>query len=36
VIDPRDTRRVLGFCLETCLEGRARKLKPSSYGVHRF
>ncbi|WP_164659615.1 acyl-CoA carboxylase subunit beta [Tropicibacter sp. Alg240-R139] len=36
VIDPRDTRRVLGFCLETCLEGRARKVKPTSYGVHRF
>ncbi|KUJ76258.1 acetyl-CoA carboxylase carboxyltransferase subunit [Ruegeria marisrubri] len=36
VIDPRDTRRVLGFCLETCLEGRARKVKPSSYGVARF
>ncbi|WP_170464753.1 acyl-CoA carboxylase subunit beta [Ruegeria arenilitoris] len=36
VIDPRDTRRVLGFCLETCLEARARKVKPSSYGVHRF
>jgi geranyl-CoA carboxylase beta subunit len=36
VIDPRDTRRVLGFCLETCLEGRARTVKPSSYGVHRF
>ncbi|MCG7521827.1 acyl-CoA carboxylase subunit beta [Ruegeria sp. Ofav3-42] len=36
VIDPRDTRRVLGFCLETCLEGRARSVKPSSYGVHRF
>ncbi|CUH42021.1 acyl-CoA carboxylase subunit beta [Ruegeria atlantica] len=36
VIDPRDTRRVLGFCLETCLEGRSRTVKPSSYGVHRF
>lgn len=36
VIDPRDTRRVLGFCLETCLEGRARTVKPGSYGVHRF
>lgn len=36
VIDPRDTRRVLGFCLETCLEARARKVKPSSYGVARF
>ncbi|MEP4769760.1 MAG: carboxyl transferase domain-containing protein, partial [Roseibium sp.] len=31
VIDPRDTRRVLGFCLETCLEGRARTVKSSSY-----
>ncbi|WP_108859672.1 acyl-CoA carboxylase subunit beta [Ruegeria sp. Alg231-54] len=36
VIDPRDTRRVLGFCLETCLEGRSRTVNPSSYGVHRF
>ncbi|CUH46850.1 acyl-CoA carboxylase subunit beta [Ruegeria atlantica] len=36
VIDPRDTRRVLGFCLEICLEGRARTVKTSSYGVHRF
>ncbi|SLN68002.1 Methylmalonyl-CoA carboxyltransferase 12S subunit [Falsiruegeria litorea R37] len=36
VIDPRDTRRVLGFCLETCIEARVRKVKPTSYGVHRF
>lgn len=36
VIDPRDTRRVLGFCLETCLEARARKVKPGAYGVARF
>lgn len=36
VIDPRDTRRVLGFCLETCLEARRRTLRPSTYGVHRF
>ncbi len=36
VIDPRDTRRVLGFCLETCLEGRARRVRPSGYAVHRF
>ena len=27
VIDPRDTRRVLGFCLETCLESRVRKIE---------
>lgn len=36
VIDPRDTRRVIGFCLETCLEGRARQVRPGSYGVARF
>ena len=36
IIDPRDTRRVLGFCLETCLEARVRKLKPNTYGVARL
>lgn len=36
VIDPRDTRKVLAFCLETCLEGRARTLFPNSYGVARM
>lgn len=36
VIDPRDTRRVLGFCLETAMEGRRRTVRPNSYGVHRF
>jgi geranyl-CoA carboxylase beta subunit len=36
MIDPRDTRRVLGFALETCLESRARDLKPNSFGVARM
>lgn len=36
VIDPRDTRKVLAFCLETCQEGRARTLFPNSYGVARM
>ncbi|MEX0349200.1 MAG: acyl-CoA carboxylase subunit beta [Paracoccaceae bacterium] len=36
VIDPRDTRRVLGFCLTTCLEARARQVRRGSYGVARF
>tara|TARA_R110002095_G_scaffold3238_1_gene10762 strand:- start:134 stop:1756 length:1623 start_codon:yes stop_codon:yes gene_type:complete len=36
VIDPRDTRKVLGFCLTTCLEARARTLTPNSFGVARF
>ena len=35
VIDPRDTRKVLGFCLATCLEARARDLQPNSFGVAR-
>jgi len=36
VIDPRDTRRVLGFALETILEGRGRNLAPNSFGVARM
>jgi len=36
VIDPRDTRRVLGFALETILEGRSRELAPNSFGVARM
>jgi geranyl-CoA carboxylase beta subunit len=36
VIDPRDTRRVLGFVLETILEARHRKLQPNSFGVARM
>ena len=36
IIDPRDTRKVLGFCLETCLEARKRQVKPNSFGISRF
>ncbi len=36
VIDPRDTRRVLAFALETCLEARHRRLQPNSFGVARM
>ena len=36
VIDPRDTRRVLGFCLETCLEAKSRSLQPNAFGVARM
>ena len=36
VIDPRDTRKVLGFALETSLEARARTLNPNSFGVGRM
>ena len=36
VIDPRDTRKVLGFALGTCLEARHRDVRPSSYAVARM
>ncbi len=36
VIDPRDTRKVLGFALETVLEARNRTVKPNSFGVARM
>ncbi|MGI9622639.1 MAG: acyl-CoA carboxylase subunit beta [Acidimicrobiales bacterium] len=35
VIDPRDTRKVLGFCLATCLESRARHPQSNSFAVAR-
>jgi geranyl-CoA carboxylase beta subunit len=35
VIDPRDSRAVLAFCLQTCLEARARSLHPNTFGVAR-
>ena len=36
VIDPRDSRKVLGFCIETIREARARELHPNSFGVARI
>ncbi len=36
IIDPRDTRKILGFALETCWEARKRKLYPNSFGVARI
>lgn len=35
VIDPRDTRKVLGFCLATCREAEARDLQSNTFGVAR-
>ncbi len=35
VIDPRDTRRLLGFVLDTCAEAGRRELRPLSFGVAR-
>ncbi|MEE8523911.1 MAG: carboxyl transferase domain-containing protein [Thermoanaerobaculia bacterium] len=36
VIDPRDSRKVLGFVLATCREAETRELRPSSFGVARM
>ena len=36
VIDPRDTRRVLGFLLDTVWEGRHRTVMPNTFGVGRM
>jgi geranyl-CoA carboxylase beta subunit len=36
IIDPRDTRKVLAYCLRICSEGDARRLRASTFGVPRF
>jgi geranyl-CoA carboxylase beta subunit len=36
LIDPRDSRRVLAFCLDTVAEAQARTLRPNIFGVARM
>jgi len=36
IIDPRDTRRVLGLCLAIAREADARVLRPNTFGVARM
>lgn len=36
VIDPRDTRAVLAFCLDTIAQSDQRKLRPMQFGVARM
>ncbi|WP_137700270.1 acyl-CoA carboxylase subunit beta [Marimonas lutisalis] len=36
VIDPRDSRKVIAFCLDTCHEARTRSLSPNAFGVARI
>ena len=36
IIDPRDTRRILGLCLDIAAEGTARTLRPNTFGVARL
>ncbi|RVT48424.1 acyl-CoA carboxylase subunit beta [Rubrivivax albus] len=36
IIDPRDTRRVLGLCLDLAAEAARRTLRPNTFGVARM
>jgi geranyl-CoA carboxylase beta subunit len=36
LIDPRDTRKILAFTLDICLESRARQVRPNSFGIARM
>ena len=36
VIDPRDTRKILGFILDTCWEANNRETFPNAFGVARM
>lgn len=36
IIDPRDSRKLLGFCMETIHESRNRTLNPNAFGVARI
>ncbi|MCB2113289.1 MAG: carboxyl transferase domain-containing protein [Parvularculaceae bacterium] len=36
LIDPRDSRKVLAFCLDTVAEADARRLRPNIFGVARM
>ncbi|EXF92664.1 methylcrotonoyl-CoA carboxylase [Pseudomonas fluorescens HK44] len=36
LIDPRDTRTLLGYLLDICHEAEGRQLQPNSFGIARF
>lgn len=36
LIDPRDTRTLLGYLLDICHEAEVRQLQPNSFGIARF
>ncbi len=36
LIDPRDSRKALAFCLDTVAEAQARRLRPNVFGVARM
>ena len=36
LIDPRDSRKMLAFCLDTVTEAGRRQLRPNAFGVGRM
>ena len=36
IIDPRDTRRILGLCLDIAAESALRQLRPNTFGIARL
>jgi geranyl-CoA carboxylase beta subunit len=36
IVDPRDTRRLMGWCLDVVAEAQRRVLRPNVFGVARF
>ena len=36
IIDPRDTRRLLGLCLSICTEAEKRQIHPNTFGIARL
>ena len=36
IIDPRDTRRILGLCLAIASEAEVRTLRPNTFGIARL
>jgi geranyl-CoA carboxylase beta subunit len=36
IIDPRDSRGILAFCLSICREAEVRRLRPNTFGVARM
>jgi geranyl-CoA carboxylase beta subunit len=36
IIDPRDSRRVLAYCLQLCRDAEGRRLHPNTFGVARL
>jgi geranyl-CoA carboxylase beta subunit len=36
IVDPRDTRRILGLCLTIAAEAQARTLRPNTFGIARL